>query len=190
MDFRGGSMSQILGEIGGSPKNDGGSPSRIWGSRGSPCSAPPPKPRSGCSASRGRRRRGWGSAGGGAGAAGDPLGGCPPTPPCWGAAGAAPGPAARDLPVYLPHSSPTVPHRLLLLELVPGVGVALLCGPRPPAAHPHPARAPVLEPRPGAAAGLRPAPGPAAPGVLAYLLIHRQQGRTQSGIVRGAAGPP
>ncbi|XP_074786138.1 protein fuzzy homolog isoform X2 [Athene noctua] len=114
----------------------------------------------------------------------------PPTPPCWGAAGGGrggpPGPSARDLPVYLPHSSPTVPHRLLLLEWCRGWGSRCSAAPAPPAAPPHPARAPVLGPRPGAAAGLRPPPpAPLPRGVLAYLLIHRQQGRTQSGIVTG-----
>ncbi|XP_062459588.1 protein fuzzy homolog isoform X2 [Pezoporus occidentalis] len=48
---------------------------------------------------------------------------------------ATPTAAARDLPVYLPQSSPTVPHRLLVLGLVGGVAVALLCGPRPPLQH-------------------------------------------------------
>nr|XP_041568982.1 protein fuzzy homolog isoform X7 [Taeniopygia guttata] len=41
------------------------------------------------------------------------------------------GVAARDLPVFLPNSSPEVPLRLLQLRLLPGVGVGLLCGPRP-----------------------------------------------------------
>ncbi|KAM9510604.1 protein fuzzy homolog [Guaruba guarouba] len=48
---------------------------------------------------------------------------------------ATPTAAARDLPVYLPQSSPTVPHRLLALGLGGGVAVALLCGPRPPLQH-------------------------------------------------------
>nr|XP_020649652.1 protein fuzzy homolog isoform X1 [Pogona vitticeps] len=38
---------------------------------------------------------------------------------------------SRDLPVYLPHGSPTVPHRLLTFQLVPGLEVLLLCGPSP-----------------------------------------------------------
>ncbi|KAM9225961.1 protein fuzzy homolog isoform 1-T1 [Dugong dugon] len=38
---------------------------------------------------------------------------------------------ARDYPVYLPHGSPTVPHRLLTLTLLPGLELCLLCGPRP-----------------------------------------------------------
>ncbi|XP_048473585.1 protein fuzzy homolog isoform X2 [Rhincodon typus] len=38
---------------------------------------------------------------------------------------------SRDYPIYLPHGSPTVPHRLLTFQLVPGVEVCLLCGPSP-----------------------------------------------------------
>ncbi|XP_067876050.1 protein fuzzy homolog [Heterodontus francisci] len=39
--------------------------------------------------------------------------------------------SSRDYPIYLPHGSPTVPHRLLSFQLVPGVEVCLLCGPTP-----------------------------------------------------------
>ncbi|XP_075809246.1 protein fuzzy homolog [Microtus pennsylvanicus] len=39
---------------------------------------------------------------------------------------------ARDYPVYLPHGSPKVPHRLLTLTLLKGLELCLLCGPRPP----------------------------------------------------------
>ncbi|XP_022440748.1 protein fuzzy homolog isoform X2 [Delphinapterus leucas] len=46
--------------------------------------------------------------------------------------GSLPPQAARDYPVYLPHGSPTVPHRLLTLTLLPGLELCLLCGPRPP----------------------------------------------------------
>ncbi|XP_006160193.1 LOW QUALITY PROTEIN: protein fuzzy homolog [Tupaia chinensis] len=46
--------------------------------------------------------------------------------------GSLPPQAARDYPVYLPHGSPTVPHRLLTLALLPGLELCLLCGPRPP----------------------------------------------------------
>ncbi|XP_063109219.1 protein fuzzy homolog isoform X2 [Cavia porcellus] len=46
--------------------------------------------------------------------------------------GSLPQQAARDYPVYLPHGSPTVPHRLLTLTLLPGLELCLLCGPRPP----------------------------------------------------------
>uniref|UniRef100_A0A8C6RTM8 Fuzzy planar cell polarity protein n=1 Tax=Nannospalax galili TaxID=1026970 RepID=A0A8C6RTM8_NANGA len=46
--------------------------------------------------------------------------------------GSLPPQAARDYPVYLPHGSPTVPHRLLTLTLLPRLELCLLCGPRPP----------------------------------------------------------
>ncbi|XP_005412888.1 PREDICTED: protein fuzzy homolog isoform X3 [Chinchilla lanigera] len=46
--------------------------------------------------------------------------------------GSLPPQAARDYPVYLPHGSPTVPHRLLTLTLLPGLELCLLCGPHPP----------------------------------------------------------
>ncbi|MEE6482645.1 hypothetical protein FKM82_013308 [Ascaphus truei] len=39
--------------------------------------------------------------------------------------------SSRDYPVYLPQGSPTVPHRLLTFQLVPGVDVCVLCGPNP-----------------------------------------------------------
>ncbi|XP_067830471.1 protein fuzzy homolog isoform X2 [Heptranchias perlo] len=39
--------------------------------------------------------------------------------------------SSRDYPIYLPHGSPTVPHRLLSFQLVPGVEVCMLCGPTP-----------------------------------------------------------
>uniref|UniRef100_A0A674KJC7 Fuzzy planar cell polarity protein n=1 Tax=Terrapene triunguis TaxID=2587831 RepID=A0A674KJC7_9SAUR len=37
--------------------------------------------------------------------------------------------AARDYPIYLPHGSPTVPHRLLTCQLLPGLEACLICGP-------------------------------------------------------------
>ncbi|KAG8433934.1 hypothetical protein GDO86_012340 [Hymenochirus boettgeri] len=49
---------------------------------------------------------------------------------CWLVASLAPH-SSRDYPVYLPQGSPTVPHRLLTFQLVPGVDVCLLCGPKP-----------------------------------------------------------
>ncbi|XP_038237825.1 protein fuzzy homolog isoform X2 [Dermochelys coriacea] len=38
---------------------------------------------------------------------------------------------ARDYPIYLPHGSPTVPHRLLTCQLLPGLEACLICGPSP-----------------------------------------------------------
>ncbi|OBS74463.1 hypothetical protein A6R68_14982 [Neotoma lepida] len=46
--------------------------------------------------------------------------------------GSLPPQTARDYPVYLPHGSPKVPHRLLTLTLLRGLELCLLCGPRPP----------------------------------------------------------
>ncbi|XP_074660651.1 protein fuzzy homolog [Tubulanus polymorphus] len=37
----------------------------------------------------------------------------------------------RDIPIYLPKASPKVPHRLLTFQLVNGVEVWVICGPKP-----------------------------------------------------------
>lgn len=39
--------------------------------------------------------------------------------------------SSRDIPMFLPVGSPTVPHRLLTLTLIPGVEVCIICGPNP-----------------------------------------------------------
>ncbi|XP_013390800.1 protein fuzzy homolog [Lingula anatina] len=39
--------------------------------------------------------------------------------------------SARDIPIFLPHGSPKVPHRLLTFQLVQGVEVCVVCGPTP-----------------------------------------------------------
>ncbi|XP_073458315.1 protein fuzzy homolog isoform X3 [Aquarana catesbeiana] len=49
---------------------------------------------------------------------------------CWLVSSLSPH-SSRDYPVYLPQGSPTVPHRLLTFQLVPGVDVCVLCGPSP-----------------------------------------------------------
>ncbi|XP_036375281.1 protein fuzzy homolog [Megalops cyprinoides] len=41
------------------------------------------------------------------------------------------GSASCDHPVFLPQGSPTVPHRLLRFQLLPGADVCVLCGPSP-----------------------------------------------------------
>ena len=38
---------------------------------------------------------------------------------------------ARDFPIYLPHGSPNVPHRLLTMEIIENVEVCVICGPEP-----------------------------------------------------------
>uniref|UniRef100_A0A8C4R580 Uncharacterized protein n=1 Tax=Eptatretus burgeri TaxID=7764 RepID=A0A8C4R580_EPTBU len=42
---------------------------------------------------------------------------------------------SRDIPVYLPRTSPNVPYRLLTFLLLPGVEVCLLCGSQPSLLH-------------------------------------------------------
>lgn len=44
---------------------------------------------------------------------------------------AASGSASCDYPVFLPQGSPTVAHRLLRFQLLPGADVCVLCGPTP-----------------------------------------------------------
>ncbi|XP_078582689.1 protein fuzzy homolog isoform X1 [Branchiostoma floridae x Branchiostoma japonicum] len=39
--------------------------------------------------------------------------------------------SSKDIPVYLPHGSPNVPHRLLNFQILQGVEVCVLCGPTP-----------------------------------------------------------
>ncbi|CAG5130731.1 unnamed protein product, partial [Candidula unifasciata] len=39
--------------------------------------------------------------------------------------------SSRDVPIYLPQSSPTIPHRLLTFELLAHVEVCVICGPTP-----------------------------------------------------------
>ncbi|XP_064634720.1 protein fuzzy homolog [Lineus longissimus] len=39
--------------------------------------------------------------------------------------------SCRDLVVYLPDTSPKVPHRLLMFQLVQGVEACVICGPKP-----------------------------------------------------------
>ena len=38
---------------------------------------------------------------------------------------------ARDIPVFLPDTSPATPYRLLTVQLRAGVEVCVLCGPKP-----------------------------------------------------------
>ncbi|XP_040550485.1 protein fuzzy homolog isoform X4 [Gallus gallus] len=97
--------------------------------------------------------------------------------------------AARDLPVFLPHGSPTVPLRLLVLPLVGGLWLLMLCGPQPSlqcAATqlvPH-FLGPAVEPLRRCA---RPPPAPLPPNVMAYLLIDRQHCTSHSGVGPGGS---
>ncbi|KAK0055155.1 protein fuzzy, partial [Biomphalaria pfeifferi] len=38
---------------------------------------------------------------------------------------------SRDIPIYLPQASPSVPHRLMTFELIKNVDVCVICGPSP-----------------------------------------------------------
>ncbi|XP_070200770.1 protein fuzzy homolog isoform X2 [Littorina saxatilis] len=44
---------------------------------------------------------------------------------------------SRDIPIYLPQGSPTVPHRLLTFQVMRGVEVCVICGPTPSVADLH-----------------------------------------------------
>ncbi|XP_074872545.1 protein fuzzy homolog isoform X2 [Carettochelys insculpta] len=92
----------------------------------------------------------------------------------------------RDYPVYLPHGSPTVPHRLLTCQLLPGLEVCLLCGPSPglPTVESELVPRfwkPLLEPL---QACVRPPPPGAVlpPGVLAFLLVNGEQRSSLSSV--------
>ena len=39
--------------------------------------------------------------------------------------------SSRDIPIYLPHGSPKIPHRLITLEIIEGVEICVICGPQP-----------------------------------------------------------
>ena len=42
---------------------------------------------------------------------------------------------SRDIPIYLPHGSPDIPHRLITISLVENVQMLLICGPQPSLHH-------------------------------------------------------
>ncbi|KAM9035354.1 protein fuzzy homolog isoform X1 [Sarcophilus harrisii] len=99
--------------------------------------------------------------------------------------GTLPAQAARDYPVYLPHGSPTVPHRLLTLMLLPRLELCVLCGPQPPLSQLEPQVLerwwqPVLEPL-RACLALAPRAIPAGfslhPDILGLLFLHLEQKR-------------
>ncbi|XP_071768707.1 protein fuzzy homolog [Centroberyx gerrardi] len=110
---------------------------------------------------------------------------------------AASGSASCDYPVFLPQGSPTVAHRLLRFQLLPGADVCVLCGPTPSL---HRAESglvgrlwsPMVETLRGClAVGERCLPGSVSlrPDVLALLLINRETRRSVS-CVRGFTHPP
>lgn len=96
--------------------------------------------------------------------------------------------ASCDYPVFLPQGSPTVAHRLLRFQLLPGADVCVLCGPTPSL---HRAESslvgqfwtPLVETlRDCLAVGERCLPGSVSlrPDVLALLLINRETRRSVS----------
>nr|XP_033506044.1 protein fuzzy homolog [Epinephelus lanceolatus] len=98
------------------------------------------------------------------------------------------GSASCDYPVFLPQGSPTVAHRLLRFQLLPGADVCVLCGPTPSL---HRAESglvgrfwtPLVETlRDCLAVGERCLPGSVSlrPDVLALLLINRETRRSVS----------
>ncbi|XP_059200224.1 protein fuzzy homolog [Centropristis striata] len=108
------------------------------------------------------------------------------------------GSASCDYPVFLPQGSPTVAHRLLRFQLLPGADVCVLCGPTPSL---HRAESgvvgsfwtPLVETlRDCLAVGERCLPGsvPLRPDVLALLLINRETRRSVSCVRTLANHPP
>lgn len=98
------------------------------------------------------------------------------------------GSVSCDYPVFLPQGSPTVAHRLLRFQLLPGADVCVLCGPTPSL---HRAQtglvgcfwSPLVETlRDCLAVGERCLPGSVSlrPDVLALLLINRESRRSVS----------
>ncbi|XP_030015737.1 protein fuzzy homolog [Sphaeramia orbicularis] len=98
------------------------------------------------------------------------------------------GSASCDYPVFLPQGSPTVAHRLLRFQLLPGVDVCVLCGPTPSL---HSAESglvgrfwsPLVDTlRDCLSVGERCLPGSVTlrPDVLALLLINRESRRSVS----------
>ncbi|XP_041848542.1 protein fuzzy homolog [Melanotaenia boesemani] len=98
------------------------------------------------------------------------------------------GSVSCDYPVFLPQGSPTVAHRLLRFQLLPGADVCVLCGPTPSL---HRAQtelvgcfwSPLVETlRDCLAVGERCLPGSVTlrPDVLALLLINRETRRSVS----------
>lgn len=111
---------------------------------------------------------------------------------------AASGSASCDYPVFLPQGSPTVAHRLLRFQLLPGADVCVLCGPTPSL---HGAESglvgrfwtPLVETlRDCLAVGERCLPGSVSlrPDVLALLLINRETRRSVSCVRASTNIPP
>lgn len=98
------------------------------------------------------------------------------------------GAASSDYPLFLPQGSPTVAHRLLRFQLLPGVDVCVLCGPTPSLQRAESGLvgrfwSPLVETlRDCLTAGERCVPGSVSlrSDVLAFLLIGRETRRSLS----------
>lgn len=108
------------------------------------------------------------------------------------------GSASCDYPVFLPQGSPTVAHRLLRFQLLPGADVCVLCGPTP-SLHTAESRlvgcfwTPLVETlRDCLAVGERCLPQSVGlrPDVLALLLINRETRRSVSCVRCALCDPP
>ncbi|KAM8850360.1 protein fuzzy homolog [Spinachia spinachia] len=107
------------------------------------------------------------------------------------------GSASCDYPVFLPKGSPTVAHRLLRFQLLPGAEVCVLCGPTPSLHKAESALvgrfwAPLVETlRDCLAIGDQCLPGSVSlrPDLLAVLLINRETRRSVS-LVRTSTAHP
>ncbi|XP_062336653.1 protein fuzzy homolog [Osmerus eperlanus] len=108
------------------------------------------------------------------------------------------GSVSCDYPVFLPQGSPTVAHRLLRFQLLPGADVCMLCGPSPSL---HRAESelvgrywsPLVEALRGClAVGERCLPNTVSlrPDVLALLFINRESRRSISCVKSIPSAPP
>uniref|UniRef100_UPI0037E8D974 protein fuzzy homolog isoform X2 n=1 Tax=Semicossyphus pulcher TaxID=241346 RepID=UPI0037E8D974 len=108
------------------------------------------------------------------------------------------GSASCDYPVFLPQGSPTVAHRLLRFQLLPGADVCVLCGPTPSLQRAESGLVgrlwtPLVETlRDCLAVGERCLPGSVSlrPDVLALLLINRETRRSVSCVRTPTNHPP
>lgn len=108
------------------------------------------------------------------------------------------GSASCDYPVFLPQGSPTVAHRLLRFQLLPGADVCILCGPSPSLQKAESGLvghfwSPLVETLKDCLdVGERCLPGSVSlrPDVLAILLINRETRRSVSCVKTSISHPP
>lgn len=108
------------------------------------------------------------------------------------------GSTSCDYPVFLPQGSPTVAHRLLRFQLLPGADVCILCGPSPSLQKAESGLvgrfwSPLVETLKDCLdVGERCLPGSVSlrPDVLALLLINRERRRSVSCVKTSTSHPP